>query len=320
MFYYRREGLSYSLQCTINDKVSACGVGLHSGENTTINLLPAKANTGIIFRRIDIADKAKREIKADYKNVSNTVLCTTISNEYGVSVSTIEHIMAALWGCGIDNIIIELDQQELPIMDGSAEPFVFLIECAGIKELSAPRKIIEILKEITVTEGDASLTVAPSSEFEITLDIDFENKVIAKQTSVFDANSLSFKLDLARARTFGLVKDVEYLRSIGLAKGASLDNAIAVSEDSVLNEHGLRYNDEFSKHKILDSIGDFYLAGGFIQGKFHANKSGHALNNKLLHKIFATKDAFRVVDNSLEQLIIINNSTSNTSYQPYTIY
>jgi UDP-3-O-[3-hydroxymyristoyl] N-acetylglucosamine deacetylase len=234
------------------------------------------------------------------------MLCTTLSNEHGVSVSTVEHLMAALWGCGIDNIIIELDHQELPIMDGSAEPFVFLLECAGIKELSAAKKIIEITKEISVSEAGASITVKPATDFNITMELDFADKVISKQVSAFSSKSFSFKMDLSRARTFGFVKDVAYLKSIGLAKGASLDNAIGIDDTAILNQHGLRYFDEFAKHKIVDSIGDFYLAGGFIKGNFHSIKSGHALNNKLLHKIFTTKDAYRVLEKSSEQILLLN--------------
>ncbi len=291
----------FGLQRTIKETVSAFGIGLHSGENTIIKLIPAKENTGIIFRRLDIADQHKSFIKADYKLVSNTMLCTTLSNEHGVSVSTVEHLMAALWGCGIDNLIIELDRQEVPIMDGSAEPFVFLLECAGIKELPAAKKIIEITKEISVADAGASITVSPATDFNITMELDFAENLVAKQSSKFSSKALSFKMDLSRARTFGFLKDVAYLKSIGLAKGASLDNAIGIDDNAILNKNGLRYFDEFAKHKIVDSIGDFYLAGGFIKGNFHGIKSGHGLNNKLLHKIFSTKGAYRILENSSEQ-------------------
>ncbi len=299
-----------SFQRTIRNAVGGFGVGLHSGESTSIRLLPAEENTGIIFRRTDIKDPTQAEIKADYSSVCSTMLCTTLSNKFGVKVSTVEHLMAALWGCGIDNIIIEVDKQELPIMDGSSEPFVFLIECAGTYEQSKPRKIIEILKEIEVRDGDASASVKPAPQFSVSMEIDFKNKVIAKQNCLFDSNELSFKMDLSRARTFGFAHEVEKLKEMGLAKGASLENAIAVGEEAILNEGGLRYKDEFVRHKILDSIGDFYLAGCFIKGHFHGVKSGHGLNNKLLHKIFADQNAWRHIELPLDQLIFIRDNAA----------
>jgi UDP-3-O-[3-hydroxymyristoyl] N-acetylglucosamine deacetylase len=302
--------LLFSFQRTIKNPVGGFGIGLHSGESTSIKLIPALENTGITFKRTDIQDPAQGIIKADYSSVCSTMLCTTIANKFGVKVSTVEHLMAALWGCGIDNIIVEIDKQEVPIMDGSAEPFVFLIECAGIKEQLAPRKIIEILKEIRVSDGDAYATVKPASQFLVTMEIDFDNKVIAKQKSSFDSNELSFKMDLSRARTFGFMHEVEKLKEIGLAKGATLENAIAVTDEKILNEGGLRYKDEFVKHKILDSIGDFYLAGGFIKGHFHGVKSGHGLNNKLLRKIFADDNAWRSIELPIDQLHVISNMSN----------
>lgn len=279
-------------QRTIKHSVSCIGVALHSGVNVSMTLRPAQANTGIVFRRTDV----KQDIIARYDNVSNTQLCTVISNEEGVSVSTIEHVMAAMWGCGIDNCIIEIDSCEVPIMDGSSEPFVFLLECAGIEEHEVPRKVIEVLKTIEVAENGSKATIYPSELFEVSLEIDFGDKVISKQESHFSTNSTSFKNDVCRARTFGFEHEVEQMRSLGLAKGGSLDNAIVVGKDKILNKSGLRYRDEFVRHKVLDCIGDMYLAGAYIRGHVEGYKSGHAMNNKLLRTLFADQTAWRIVD------------------------
>ena len=212
---------------------------------------------------------------------------------------TIEHLMAALWGCGIDNCVIELNGPEVPIMDGSSEPFVFLIECAGVKQLNKTKKVIEVLKEIKVLEGDDAengyLSISPSDNFLVDLEIDFGDNVISKQDGVFDTRDVSFKSDLCRARTFCFEREVDMMRKNGLAKGGSLENAIVVGDEGVVNKEELRYCNEFVRHKILDCIGDVYLSGAYLKGHIQGFKSGHTLNNKLLHEFFADKDAWRVV-------------------------
>ena len=285
-----------SYQRTLKNKVSCIGTGLHSGLKVSMTLFPALEDTGVTFIRKDISGK-NPEVKADYLNVTKTMLGTTISNEDGVEVNTVEHLMAALWGCGIDNCIIELDASEIPIMDGSSEPFVFLLECAGVKEQSKTRRVIEILKEIKVTEGDknnAFASIQPSESFAVSLEIDFGDKVIANQQCTFDTKDVAFKTELSRARTFGFEHEVEQMRSMGLARGGSLDNAIVVGKDGILNKDGLRYKDEFVRHKVLDCIGDVFLAGAHIKGTVKGLRSGHALNNKLLRELFSDKDAWRM--------------------------
>lgn len=287
----------FNYQRTIKNKVNCFGVGLHSGQEVTMRLLPGEANSGIVFKRTDVTDKPN-VIPACYLNVHGTMLGTTVSNEAGVSVSTIEHLMAALWGCGIDNCVVEVNSSEIPIMDGSSEPFVFLIECAGRVEQSKTRRIIEVLKEVRVEEeggNGAYLSIAPSEGFSVGMEIDFGDRVIAYQKGFFNSREVSFKSDLCRARTFGFEHEVDYLRSKGLARGGSLENAIVVGKDKILNEEALRYQDEFVRHKILDCIGDVYLAGAYFKGHLKGFKSGHALNNKLLREFFSQDDAWRMM-------------------------
>lgn len=280
-------------QRTIKNEISCFGIGLHSGITISLKLLPSQINSGIIFKRVDIGGESA-SILASYDQVTNTMLGTTLENKHGVKVSTVEHLMAALWGCGIDNIIVELNGPEVPIMDGSSEPFVFMIECANIIEQEAERKILEILKPITITLGDSMISVTPASQFSVSMEIEFDNHIIAKQKCNFDSNDYSFKMDLCRARTFGFIDEVEKLRSMGLALGGSLSNAIVLDGNRILNKEGLRYNNEFARHKLLDSIGDFYLAGAHIKGHFHCVKSGHSINNEILKCLFATEDAWRM--------------------------
>jgi UDP-3-O-[3-hydroxymyristoyl] N-acetylglucosamine deacetylase len=287
----------FSYQRTIKNKVNCFGIGLHTGQEVTMSLLPAVADHGIIFKRTDITDK-DNIIAANYLNVQGTMLGTTVVNEAGVSVATIEHLMAALWGCGIDNCTIEINAPEVPIMDGSSEPFVFLIECAGRKELSKTRRIIEVLREVRVDEEGSNggyIAITPSEGFSVGMEIDFGDKIISYQKGYFNSRDVSFKSDLSRARTFGFEHEVDYLRSKGLARGGSLDNAIVVGKDRILNEDNLRYEDEFVRHKILDCIGDVYLAGAYFKGHLKGFKSGHALNNKLLREFFSQKDAWRML-------------------------
>jgi UDP-3-O-[3-hydroxymyristoyl] N-acetylglucosamine deacetylase len=281
-------------QKTINSKISCNSVGLHSGENITMTLLPAPCDNGIIFRRTDV-EKNRNSIKADYRNVVTTNLGTTIANEFGTKVATIEHLMAAIWGCGIDNLFVELDGAEIPIMDGSSEPFVFLIECAGINMQEQPRRIIEVLKKIRVEENDKFIEVEPAKEFALDLHIDFNHKQIREQTFDYCATFTSFKNDISRARTFGFKHEIDQLHKMGLAKGGTLDNAILVDENGIVNKGGLRYENEFVRHKTLDFLGDIYLAGHYIVGHFKASKAGHGINNKMLHALFEDKSAFRII-------------------------
>ncbi len=284
-----------SSQKTINSKTSCSGIGVHSGKEAIINLLPANCDTGITFKRIDL-EEGKNVIKAYYKNVTTTNLGTTISNEFGATVSTVEHLMAAIWGCGIDNLIIEINGPEIPIMDGSSEPFVFLIECAGINIQEKPRKVIEVIKTIKIEEDNGKMIeVSPSKEFAIDLHIDFNHKHINHQSFDYVSTFASFKNDLCRARTFGFKHEIDYLHKIGLAKGGSLDNAILVDENGIVNKEGLRYENEFVRHKTLDFIGDIYLAGHFIIGHFKASKPGHGINNKMLHKLLEDETAWRMI-------------------------
>ncbi|MDF2965910.1 MAG: lpxC [Rickettsiaceae bacterium] len=279
-------------QTTIKHPISCYGIGVHSGERMNLTLKPASKNTGIIFIRTDVKF-IDNIIPADFLYVSETTLSTTIQNSSNVKVSTIEHLMAAIWGCGIDNLIVELDGPEVPIMDGSSKPFVFMLECADIKVLDTPRRFLKVKKEVTVSNGSAECSVEPSSDFSITMEIDFANKLIGYQKFELSSES-SFKEEIAGARTFGFLKDVEYLQSKGLAKGASLDNAIGLEEDKILNHDGLRYENEFVRHKLLDAIGDFKTAG-FIIGHFQGSKSGHQVNNMLLRKLISDPNAFEYV-------------------------
>lgn len=281
-------------QKTINSKVSCNSVGLHSGAEVVMSLLPAPCNSGIIFRRIDL-EKGKNEIKANYQNVVTTNLGTTIANEFGAKVATIEHLMAAIWGCGIDNLIVELNGPEIPIMDGSSEPFVFLIECGGINVQEEQRRMIEIIKTIRVEDKDKFIEVKPAKDFSIDLTIDFNNQQIKQQKFDYHSTFTSFKNDICRARTFCFKHEIDHMHKLGLAKGGSLDNAIVIDNDKIINEGGLRYGDEFVRHKTLDFIGDIYLAGYYIIGHFTALKAGHGINNALLKKLFADKDSWRLV-------------------------
>lgn len=283
-------------QRTIKSKVSCFGIGLHTGSFVNMSLLPAPIDNGISFRRITSDRKIIGEIKAEHSLVSTTFLGTNlVSTDGKVKVATVEHLMAALWGCGIDNVIVEVDADEMPIMDGSSDHFVFMIECAGLKEQNAGRRFIEVLRKVDISDGDAHAFIAPNSDFSVRMEIAFNDTVINQQAYNFYANTNSFKVEVSKARTFGFFKDVEKLKELGLIKGGSLDNAIVVGSDKVLNDNGLRYQDEFVRHKVLDSIGDLYLCGARIMGHFHGVKSGHSLNNQLLRKLFADRSAWREV-------------------------
>jgi UDP-3-O-[3-hydroxymyristoyl] N-acetylglucosamine deacetylase len=285
--------IAAQMQTTIERPMSCYGIGVHSGQRTQLTLKPARANTGIVCVRSDISS-INNIVEVTYKNVSETTLSTTVQNDAATKISTIEHLMAALWGCGIDNVIIELDGPEVPIMDGSSKPFVFLIECAGTKSLNTPRKTIKILKDIIVSHNGAEIIVTPNDTFAVNVEIEFASKAIGKQTMSLNDTSF-FKDEISSARTFGFIHEVEYLRSKGLAKGASLENAIGIENDTIMNPEGLRFSNEFARHKLLDSVGDFYTAGGILLGSFSCNKSGHNLNNILLRSIFDNPNNYQIL-------------------------
>jgi UDP-3-O-[3-hydroxymyristoyl] N-acetylglucosamine deacetylase len=279
-------------QQTIVNAISCSGIGIHSAQKVNMTLKQAPINTGITFTRTDISDKTKSQIKANYKNVTQTNLGTTIDNGLGAKVCTVEHLLAGIWGADIDNLIIEIDNEELPIFDGSSEPFIFLIECAGIKIQQEARKYIQILRDLEFNDEDKFIKVAKADSFQIDLKIDFQDNVVGSQSHFFDENNSSFKHDIAKARTFGFKNEIEYLNKIGLAKGGSLKNAILVEDNDIANQEGLRFENEFARHKLLDFIGDAFLAGYRFKGKFTAFKSGHDMNNKFLHQLFADKDNY----------------------------
>ena len=278
-------------QKTLRNSISCTGVGVHGGQLVNMTLKPAPADTGVIFRRTDVADEVA-EIPARFDTVTELVMCTTIANDAGVKVATIEHLMAALSGSGVDNVIVEIDGPEVPVMDGSSAPFIFLIECADTVELDQPRRYIKILKEVEVRDGDAVAVLTPGDNISVSFEIEFDNKRIGQQQCRVNLRNGAFKKELSRARTFGFLSELEQLKSMGLAKGGSLDNAIVLSGEDILNEEGLRYDDEFVRHKALDAVGDLYLAGSQIIGQFTGYRSGHALNTKLLHAVLQDDDAW----------------------------
>jgi UDP-3-O-[3-hydroxymyristoyl] N-acetylglucosamine deacetylase len=281
-------------QRTLRNEIRATGVGLHTGKKVYLALKPAPVDSGIIFCRTDLEPPV--EIKARATSVGDTRLSTALFNG-DVRISTVEHLMAALAGLGIDNAYIEVSAPEVPIMDGSAGPFVFLIQSAGIVEQDAPKKFIRILREVSLRDGDKVASFLPFDGFKVNFTIDFDHPVFKgrKVDAEIDFSSASFIKEVSRARTFGFMHELEYLRSQGLVQGGSFDNAIVVDEYRILNEDGLRYDDEFVKHKILDAIGDIYLLGNNLIGEFRARKSGHALNNQVVRQLLDTHDAWELV-------------------------
>jgi UDP-3-O-[3-hydroxymyristoyl] N-acetylglucosamine deacetylase len=281
-------------QRTLKNAIQATGVGLHTGEKVYMTLHPSAPDTGVVFRRTDLNPIV--EIPARAKNVGDTTLSTTLVKD-DVRVSTIEHLMSALAGMGIDNVIVDVSAPEIPIMDGSAAPFVFLLQSAGIKEQDAPKKFVRIKRPVTVKKEGKEATFKPFNGFKINFAIDFDHPVFDSQTlnASIDFSSTSFVKEISRARTFGFMHEFEYLRAKGLARGGSLNNAIVVDESQIINEDGLRFEDEFVKHKILDAIGDLYLMGNSIIGEFDAHKSGHGLNNASVLALIADEDAWEMV-------------------------
>ena len=278
-------------QRTLKNMIRATGVGLHTGAKVYMTLRPAAANTGIVFRRTDLNPPV--EIKGEPYAVGDTRLSSGLEKD-GVRISTVEHLMSALAGLGIDNAYVDLTAAEVPIMDGSAGPFVFLLQSAGIEEQNAPKKFVRVLKPVEVKEGDKWVRFEPFNGFKLTMSIDFAHPVFDKtrQSVTVDFSTTSYTKEVSRARTFGFMQDVETMRSQGLALGGSLDNAIVMDDYRVLNTDGLRYEDEFVKHKVLDAIGDLYLLGHPLIGAFSGHKSGHALNNRLLRRLLENKTAW----------------------------
>lgn len=281
-------------QRTLKNVIRATGVGLHSGEMVYLTLRPATPNTGIIFRRVDLDPVV--EIQAKAENVGETALSTTLV-EHGQRVSTVEHLLSAFAGLGIDNAYIDLNAAEVPIMDGSAGPFVFLVQSAGIEEQNVAKQFIRIKKPVMLEDGDKWAKFEPFDGFKVSFTIDFEHPAFTGRPQQVDVDfsSTSFVREVSRARTFGFMKDIEKLRENNLALGGSMDNAIVVDDYRVLNEDGLRYEDEFVRHKVLDAIGDLYLLGHSLIGAFSGHKSGHEVNNKLLRKLLAQEDAWELV-------------------------
>ncbi len=281
-------------QRTLKSLIRATGVGLHSGVKVTMTLRPAAPDTGIVFRRVDLEPPV--ELRADPFAVGDTRLASCLEKD-GAKIATVEHLMSALSGLGIDNAWVDVDAAEIPIMDGSAAPFVFLIQSAGIEEQKAAKKFIRVMKPVRVEEGDKWAELRPYDGFRLTFSIVFSHPVFDKSNPsvTVDFAEHSYVREVARARTFGFMQDVEAMRSQGLAMGGSMENAIVMDEYRVLNADGLRYGDEFVKHKVLDAVGDLYLLGHPLLGAFSAHKSGHALNNKLLRALMADKTAWEMV-------------------------
>ena len=281
-------------QRTLKNVIRATGVGLHTGAKVYLTLRPAQPNTGIIFRRVDLDEPV--DIRACPENVGDTTLSTTLAHG-DIRVSTVEHLLSALAGMGIDNAYVDLSAPEVPIMDGSAGPFVFLIQSAGIEVQEAPKKFIRIRRQVEVSDGDKWARFEPFDGFKVGFTIEFDHPVFhhCKSSASLDFSTTSFVKEVSRARTFGFMRDLERLRQNNLALGGNLDNAIVVDDYRVLNDEGLRYEDEFVKHKVLDAIGDLYLLGHSLIGAFEGYKSGHALNNKLLRTLLQTRDAWEMV-------------------------
>ena len=281
-------------QRTLKNSIRASGIGLHTGQKVLMTLRPAPPDTGIVFRRTDLAEPV--DIKARAENVGDTMLGTTL-HRGDARVATVEHLLSALAGLGIDNALVEVSAAEVPIMDGSAGPFVFLLQSAGIEEQKAPKRFVRIRESVRVEDGDKWARFDPYDGFKVNFEIEFDHPTFKKHSQVasMDFSTTSFLREVSRARTFGFMRDLESLRARNLALGGNMDNAIVLDDYRVLNEDGLRYEDEFVKHKILDAIGDLYLLGHSLIGEFSGYKSGHALNNRLLRTLVGRKSAWEEV-------------------------
>lgn len=294
-------------QRTLKEAVRATGIGLHGGEKVYMTLRPAPANSGIVFRRLDLPEPI--DIPANALNVTETMLGTTLEHR-NAKVGTVEHLLAAMAGLGIDNAFVELTAAEVPIMDGSAAPFVFLLQTAGIEEQNAPKRFIRVLKRIEVTDGDKWVRLDPYDGFRVNVEIDFDHPALRKhrQTMTMDFSSTAFLKEISRARTFGFLRDLEASRARERSLGGSLDNAIVMDEYRVLNEDGLRFRDEFVRHKVLDAVGDLYLLGSCLIGEFSGFKSGHRLNNLVLRRLLDAPDSY-------EEVVFEDQHPSPVSYQ-----
>ncbi len=308
------------MQHTLKNEITCSGVGLHSGKEITMTLKPADIDAGITFIRSDITD-SDNIIPGRWDCVVDTQLCTVVGNKEGASVGTVEHVLSALRGCGIDNVTITLDGPEIPAVDGSAKPFVDMIDKAGVQAQQAPRRAIKILKEIQVQDGDKMAKLSPATGCIFGGEIDFNHPHIGRQRYETKLVNGNFRHDIAEARTFGFLQEVEWMRSNGLALGGSLDNAIVLDDGKVMNPGGLRFHNEFIRHKLLDAIGDLYLAGAPILGAYDSHRAGHAMNNKLLRALFADPEAYVIIDMSadLDQgqngaMIDLSDSEAGTVY------
>jgi len=291
-------------QNTLSEPVSLEGIGLHSGKSSKIKILPGYEDQGIIFKRVDL--NKDNLIVANYKNVSSAILCTTIENDHGVKVSTVEHLLAAFYIAGIDNAVIEIDNEEVPIMDGSAENFLNVLNKTKIKKLNKKRKYLKIVNKVELTDGDRKISIEPSDlSFEVNFQLNYTNKIIGNQSNHINFQNDDLK-DVIRSRTFCLFEDVEKIKKLGLAKGGSLENAVVVDQNKVLNSGGLRNQKEFVNHKILDLAGDFLLSGHRVIGKVICSQGGHELTNLFLRKLLSSKSAIRVTE--LDQIVISKKS------------
>ena len=281
-------------QKTIEEPINLSGVGLHSGETSKITILPGKADQGIVFKRIDLRNN--NIVKAFYKNVSSAKLCTTLENEYGTKVSTVEHLLAAFYIAGIDNATVEIDNEEIPIMDGSAKDFLDIIKNVETKILTKKRKYIKILDKVELIDGDRKISIEPTdSSFEVEFQLNYKNLIIGKQKNIINFQKDNL-IDVINSRTFCLFEDIEKIKKIGLAKGGSLDNAVVVDKNKVLNEGGLRNEKEFVNHKILDLAGDFLLSGSIVLGKVTCYQGGHELTNMFLRKLLKQESAYTILE------------------------
>ena len=283
-------------QQTLNESISFEGIGLHSGINAKVKIHPALENHGIVFQRTDISDKGDNKVQASFKNVSSAILCTTLKNQNGVEVSTVEHLLAALFITGIDNALIEINAKEVPIMDGSSKCFVEMIMDKGLKSQNQLIKYLKVQKKVELFHGDKFISIEPHNSLNINFKLVYKNNIIGNQENDIDLSKKKNLYDIYSSRTFCLLEDVEKIRSAGLAKGGSLDNAIVVDEDRILNKEGLRNPKEFVNHKILDCIGDLYTSGYRIIGSVNCSQGGHFLTNQLLKKVFENKENFSIIE------------------------
>ena len=280
-------------QHTLTESVEFEGIGLHSGKKSRVKLIPASEDFGIVFKRTDV--NINNTIKANYKNVSSAKLCTTLENQTGLKVSTVEHLLAAFYITGIDNVLIEIDNEEVPIMDGSSKEFIEVLQSIGNKELSKKRKYLKVLKRVEIKENEKSIAIEPSEELDVSFQLNYNNKIIGKQKSRVNFSDKKLK-DVYSSRTFCLFEDIEKIKALGLAKGGSLENAIVVKDKKVLNKDGLRNEKEFVNHKILDCIGDLYTCGYRMLANIKCSQGGHYLTNELLRKVFNNQENFAILE------------------------